>query len=277
VARVLTGDSKIDLPAAQIFAKIAGTAEDRAEVGVYCIQDTKLVLDIFTKRSVLYNLLEAGNVAGIQCGDVLSRGMQIQVYTQIVTMANALGYVIPVVKETGDGYEGATVLHADAGVYYEAVAGLDFASLYPSVMIANNMCYTTLLNDEQSARVPHTTIRNSKGEMVARFAESPRGVLPQILEKLWSGRKATRKLMATEPDEFVRKLLNAKQLAQKARFCFSFCFFYFFRKDSHYCADRYELAVRLHWRHSWNAAMHEDRIRSDNRGSEHASAKQGSR
>ena len=91
------------------------------------------------------------------------------------------------------------------------------------------MCYTTLLNDEQSARVPHTTIRNSKGEMVARFAESPRGVLPQILEKLWSGRKATRKKMASEPDEFVYKLLNAKQLAQKARFCFSFCFYLFIR------------------------------------------------
>jgi DNA polymerase delta subunit 1 len=136
VARFLTGDSKIDLPPAQIFAKIAGTADDRAEVGVYCMKDTKLVLDIFSKRSVLYNLLEAGNVAGIQCGDVLSRGMQIQVYTQIVTMANALGYVIPVVKEEGDGYQGATVLHADSGVYYEAVAGLDFASLYPSVMIA---------------------------------------------------------------------------------------------------------------------------------------------
>jgi DNA polymerase elongation subunit (family B) len=82
------------------------------------------------------------------------------------------------------------------------------------------MCYTTLLNDEQSARVPHKPILDSKGEMVARFAESPRGVLPQILEKLWTGRKATRKLMATEPDEFVRKLLNAKQLAQKARLFF---------------------------------------------------------
>jgi DNA polymerase delta subunit 1 len=136
VARVLTGDSKIDLPPAQIFAKIAGTADDRAEVGVYCMQDTKLVLDIFSKRSVLYSLLEAGNVAGVQCGDILSRGQQIQVYTQIVTMANALGYVIPVIKEAGEGYQGATVLHADAGVYYEAVAGLDFASLYPSVMIA---------------------------------------------------------------------------------------------------------------------------------------------
>ena len=126
VARVLTGDSKIDLPPAQIFTKLTGTADDRAEVGVYCMHDTRLVLDIFTKRSVLYNLLEAGNVAGIQCGDVLSRGMQIQVYTQILTMANSLGYVIPVIKEEGDGYEGATVLHADSGVYYEAVAGLDF-------------------------------------------------------------------------------------------------------------------------------------------------------
>lgn len=88
------------------------------------------------------------------------------------------------------------------------------------------MCYTTLLNDEQSTRVPHTTIRNAAGAIVARFAESPRGVLPQILEKLWSGRKATRKLMASEPDEFVRKLLNAKQLAQKARLYF-FIFLFF--------------------------------------------------
>ena len=93
------------------------------------------------------------------------------------------------------------------------------------------MCYTTLLNDEQSARVPHTTIRNAAGEMVARFAESPRGVLPQILEKLWAGRQATRKQMAKEPDEFVQKLLNAKQLAQKAskkRFFFRFSFILFF-------------------------------------------------
>jgi hypothetical protein len=90
------------------------------------------------------------------------------------------------------------------------------------------MCYTTLLNDEQSARVPHTTIRNAKGEMIARFAESPRGVLPQILEKLWAGRQATRKRMATETDGFVYKLLNAKQLAQKASFCFAFCFHFIF-------------------------------------------------
>ena len=74
------------------------------------------------------------------------------------------------------------------------------------------------------------------------FAESPRGVLPQILERLWAGRQATRKQMASEPDQFVCKLLNAKQLAQKARFFFAFfdvSFCIFSCKDSDYYADRY--------------------------------------
>ena len=47
----------------------------------------------------------------------------------------------------GDGvaYEGATVLEAKQGFYSMPVATLDFASLYPSIMMAHNLCYTTLL------------------------------------------------------------------------------------------------------------------------------------
>ena len=43
------------------------------------------------------------------------------------------------------GYEGATVLDAKQGYYREPVATLDFASLYPSIMMAHNLCYSTLL------------------------------------------------------------------------------------------------------------------------------------
>ena len=47
----------------------------------------------------------------------------------------------------GDGvaYEGATVLAAKQGYYKTPVATLDFASLYPSIMMAHNLCYSTLL------------------------------------------------------------------------------------------------------------------------------------
>ena len=49
----------------------------------------------------------------------------------------------------GVAYEGATVLHAHTGYYTEPVATLDFASLYPSIMMAHNLCYTTLVPANQ--------------------------------------------------------------------------------------------------------------------------------
>ena len=45
----------------------------------------------------------------------------------------------------GVAYEGATVLDAKQGYYKDPVATLDFASLYPSIMMAHNLCYSTLL------------------------------------------------------------------------------------------------------------------------------------
>lgn len=54
------------------------------------------------------------------------------------------------------GYEGATVLDAKQGYYREPVATLDFASLYPSIMMAHNLCYSTLLPRDRSALHIHT-------------------------------------------------------------------------------------------------------------------------
>lgn len=42
-------------------------------------------------------------------------------------------------------YEGATVIEPRRGYYDVPIATLDFASLYPSIMMAHNLCYTTLL------------------------------------------------------------------------------------------------------------------------------------
>lgn len=41
-------------------------------------------------------------------------------------------------------YEGATVIEPIKGYYDVPIATLDFSSLYPSIMMAHNLCYTTL-------------------------------------------------------------------------------------------------------------------------------------
>lgn len=49
---------------------------------------------------------------------------------------------------SSDQYEGATVIEPIRGYYTEPIATLDFSSLYPSIMIAHNLCYTTLLKQQ---------------------------------------------------------------------------------------------------------------------------------
>ena len=58
------------------------------------------------------------------------------------------------------GYEGATVLDAKQGFYKNPVATLDFASLYPSIMMAHNLCYTTLLPASRSMPTPSPPARS---------------------------------------------------------------------------------------------------------------------
>ena len=62
--------------------------------------------------------------------------------------AKRLDYVIPTEnfdKPPGDKFEGAFVLEPQRKFYKNPIATLDFASLYPSIMMAHNLCYTTLI------------------------------------------------------------------------------------------------------------------------------------
>lgn len=45
-------------------------------------------------------------------------------------------------------YEGATVIEPVRGYYPQPIVTLDFNSLYPSIMIGHNLCYTTLVKPE---------------------------------------------------------------------------------------------------------------------------------
>ena len=51
--------------------------------------------------------------------------------------------VIP--TSNNDEFAGATVIEPIKGYYNIPITTLDFSSLYPSIMQAHNLCYTTLL------------------------------------------------------------------------------------------------------------------------------------
>ena len=67
--------------------------------------------------------------------------------SQLYRKAKMHNLLIPVERKSGSEgqYEGAVVIEPTRGFYKDPVATLDFASLYPSIMMAHNLCYSTLV------------------------------------------------------------------------------------------------------------------------------------
>ncbi|KAM7372161.1 hypothetical protein PAMP_009354 [Pampus punctatissimus] len=123
-----------------------GNEQTRRRLAVYCLKDAYLPLRLLQKLMCVINYMEMARVTGVPLTYLLSRGQQIKVVSQLLRQAMKQDLVMPVVKtEGGEDYTGATVIEPEKGYYSLPIATLDFSSLYPSIMMAHNLCYTTLL------------------------------------------------------------------------------------------------------------------------------------
>lgn len=115
-------------------------------------------------------------------------------------------------------YDGAVVIEPKTGLHRDPVVCLDYASLYPSIMIAHNLCYTTMItNAEHGARLATRgeAVRTPVGHYFLK-AETKKGVLPSILETLISTRTAVRSRMAgLDKSSVDYTLLDGQQNALK--------------------------------------------------------------
>ena len=221
VATQFVGDQKEDIAHADIYRYFDQGPEERAKYCSYCVQDCALPLQIAAKLAVVEDYVQTARVQWTQLSDLVSRGQQIRVFNMLHKYAHQQGYVIDkeprkagdASEEGGEGYEGATVLSPTPGYYQTPVATLDFASLYPSIMRAHNLCYTTRW--PHAAAPPEWLGSETHGTCTFITDERFRGVLPSMLDDLLRERKETKRLMATEADPTRRALLDKKQQAQK--------------------------------------------------------------
>lgn len=116
-----------------------------------------------------------------------------------------------------DQYEGATVIEPIRGYYTDPIATLDFSSLYPSIMIAHNLCYTTLLKPNMKDKLGLTPDQITTTPVQCYFVKSSvrQGLLPQILQQLLAARKRAKAALKDEKDPVMRAVWDGKQLALK--------------------------------------------------------------
>uniref|UniRef100_A0A673VRT0 DNA polymerase n=1 Tax=Salmo trutta TaxID=8032 RepID=A0A673VRT0_SALTR len=195
-----------------------GNEQTRRRLAVYCLKDAYLPLRLLQKLMCVINYMEMARVTGVPLTYLLSRGQQIKVVSQLLRQAMKQGLVMPVVKpEGGEDYTGATVIEPEKGYYSVPIATLDFSSLYPSIMMAHNLCYTTLLQKgsaEKLGLTPEDFIKTPTGDLFVKSSVR-KGLLPDILEDLLSARKKAKAELKKETDPFKKQVLDGRQLALK--------------------------------------------------------------
>ncbi|KAH9668771.1 DNA polymerase delta catalytic subunit [Citrus sinensis] len=197
-----------------------GNAETRRRLAVYCLKDAYLPQRLLDKLMFIFNYVEMARVTGVPISFLLSRGQSIKVLSQLLRKAKQKNLVIPNVKQAGSEqgtYEGATVLEARAGFYEKPIATLDFASLYPSIMMAYNLCYSTLVTPEDARKLnlpPECVNKTPSGETFVK-SNLQKGILPEILEELLAARKRAKADLKEAKDPLEKAVLDGRQLALK--------------------------------------------------------------
>ena len=105
---------------------------------------------------MLINYIEMARVCGVPLDYLLNRGQQIKVFSMLLRRCRAENLLVPNLAKHGNNedvkFEGATVIEPKRAFYEEPIATLDFASLYPSIMQAYNLCYSTLISKTDAER-----------------------------------------------------------------------------------------------------------------------------
>ncbi len=253
---------KDDVSPAELFRLHTGSAEDRARVAAYCVQDCDLVLDLYYKLEIFNTSMSMANVCTVPVSYIFTRGQGIKIESLMFKEAYKRGqavHVLPAPANRGAGggedkYEGAIVLEPTVGLLGAPVGVADFASLYPSTIVSENISHDTLVwvkdYDHQGrymktawtcgdsadydlpAEIPFTDIefdllqadptdtrkdprKISVGKRICRYAQDAKGTVPLIIEGLLAARKATRALIPKETDPLKISLLDAQQNAYK--------------------------------------------------------------
>jgi DNA polymerase delta subunit 1 len=248
--------TKDDVSPHQIFEWTKGSSSDRAKIAKYCIQDCNLVMHLFTKIDVLTSYIEMSSICSVPMSFLVFRGQGIKLTSYVAKKCREMNTLMPDLpkSEDMDGYEGAIVLPPKCAMYLDnPIACVDYASLYPSIMISQNYSHdskvwtkTYDLTGKLTMETGNSTydnlenytyidtefdvleykkvgksqklVKTKTGTKTCRWVQLPdnkKSIMPCILTELLQARADTRKKIKETSDPFIRNILDKRQLGYK--------------------------------------------------------------
>ena len=245
ISNKFLGEGKNDMPHGQMTEAFFSRDIDALRtVAEYCVQDSVLVMKLFQKVHMWIDSCEIAKITMCGIEDIYTRGEQMKLVAQCVKECMTREIILQSYYTKSDEwkqYEGAYVLDPERGVY-EGCSIVDFQSLYPSIIIAYNICPSTCWSAKVhswSARrhaarpsipglfheifVNDNTLgqfsKNAGLENVSEshyFRKEPVGLLPGMIKQILDERKAVKtKMMQLEKTSVDYIVFDRRQNALK--------------------------------------------------------------
>lgn len=252
VAHVLLNDNKINVHYSEI-KKLCESKSGRRRVAEYCIKDAELPIRLVEKTKGIISYIEMSRALKVTLQNVIDQEQQYKLYSTILHETIARNTLIPsqytvrniIGIDEIESYRGAIVQEPVCGFYKDPVFVFDFASLYPSIMRQGNMCYSThvsknylnahsekfaisdctvpdtdssLCGNHTKINVKRTRIDNGDGNVTYTYFVTHKhcdGILPYLLKSFIELRKSCRMRIKSETDNFMKSILDRRQLALK--------------------------------------------------------------
>ena len=203
VSQTLLGEGKAsDSPYQRMDEINQRFAHDKPALARYNLKDCELVTRIFAKTELLSFLLERSTVTGLAAD---RSGGSVAAFTHLyLPRMHRIGYVAPNLGELPEEHSpGGFVMDSQPGLY-DSVLGLDYKSLYPSIIRTFLIDPVGLVAGMQQPDIQHS-VPGFRGAWFSR----EKHCLPAIVNQIWQGREAAKRQQNKPLSQALKIIMNA--------------------------------------------------------------------
>ena len=190
------------------------------EVMAYCVRDAELPLDILQAIQAVRRKEAVAAVAKVPFETAANGSTSQLIDSLVIRLADKEAVAVPLTG-SADAKEGQITggyVHDVEKGLHPWIAVLDFKSMYPSIMIGHNICYTTRVDDAQGDPNAAQGAHCSPTNVLFRHQDQRKGLVPFLLEDLMAQRdehKSALKKATAAGDDQAAGFHDAMQYAVK--------------------------------------------------------------